>query len=318
MRRYLARRVLWTVFAAYLLLSVIFLVYAYAPDPGKERAGILTAMSGGTVEQGEQAYAQARNYDEPVLDRYVKWIVGYTTLDWGTDIEGQPVTDRLETAIPLTLVYLIPAIVLSTLLGTVIGLYSAVHQHGYVDRIVTAVTYPGLGVPSFWLASWASVLVLERVSIQASYFDHRYGLWSPENLPFMVLPMLVLTVNLLAVQIRYARSTSLEYVPAEFVKTLRANGATARDVSRHVLRNAALPLVSLFFAETITILFVTILVVETVFGLPGFGALAFQALKARDGALILATTMIPIFIGLVGNLVQDVAYAVIDPRVNYE
>ncbi|WP_435156094.1 ABC transporter permease subunit [Haladaptatus sp. DFWS20] len=124
--------------------------------------------------------------------------------------------------------------------------------------------------------------------------------------------------NLLAVQIRYTRSTSLEYVPAEFVKTLHSNGASACDVGRHVLRNAALPLVSLFFAETATILFITILVVEMVFGLPGFGTLTFNAIKARDPGLILATTMIPIFIGLAGNLIQDIAYAVLDPRVGYE
>ncbi|WP_227375197.1 ABC transporter permease subunit [Haladaptatus halobius] len=74
----------------------------------------------------------------------------------------------------------------------------------------------------------------------------------------------------------------------------------------------------LFFAETLTILFVTVLVVEMVFGLPGFGTLAFQAIKARDAGLILATTMLPIFVGLAGNLVQDIAYAVIDPRVEYE
>ncbi|WP_049969093.1 ABC transporter permease [Haladaptatus cibarius] len=318
MRRYIARRVLWTVFAAYLLLSSIFLVFAFAPDPGQETAGVMAALGGGSAEAAENAYAEARNYDKPILDRYIDWIVAYTTLDWGTDIQGEPVTDRLGDALPITLVYLVPAVVLSVVLGSAIGLYSAVHQHGYIDRLVTAITYPGLGLPSFWLASWASLLVLERIDIQASYFDDRYGLWSPENLPFMFLPMAVVTINLLAVQIRYTRSTSLEYVPAEFVKTLRSNGARASDVGRHVIRNAALPLVSLFFAETLTILFITLLVVETVFGLPGFGALAFQAIRARDAGLILATTMIPVFLGLAGNLLQDIAYAVLDPRVGYD
>ncbi len=309
---------LWTVFAAYLLLSSIFLVYAYAPDPNKKTAGLLAGLSGGSVEKAEQAYANARNYDEPVLDRYVKWIVAYTTFDWGTDISGTPVIERLEHAFPITLIYLIPAILLSTILGTAIGLYSAVHQHSYVDRIVTAVTYTGLGMPGFWLAEWLALLALERLGWLQAIWDPRYGLWTPQNLPFMAFPMIVVMTNLLTVQIRYTRSISLEYVPAEFVKTLRANGAGARDVARHVLRNAALPLVSLFFAETLTILFITILVVEMVFGLPGFGSLAFQAIKARDPGLILATTMIPIFIGLAGNLIQDIAYAIIDPRVEYE
>ncbi len=149
-------------------------------------------------------------------------------------------------------------------------------------------------------------------------WDPRFGLWTPQNFPFLAFPLLVVMTNLLAVQIRYTRSTSLEYVPAEFVKTLHSNGASACDVGRHVLRNAALPLVSLFFAETATILFITILVVEMVFGLPGFGTLTFNAIKARDPGLILATTMIPIFIGLAGNLIQDIAYAVLDPRVGYE
>jgi len=317
-RRYITKRALWTVFAAYLLLSAVFLVFAYTPDPNQKTAGLLNAMGGGDYQNGANQYAKARGYDKPILDRYVDWVVSYTTLDWGTTLEGKPVIDVLADAIPLTLVYLIPAIVLSTLLGTFIGLYSAVHKHGYVDKIVTAITYPSMGLPAFWIASWSATIVLERISVQAGMFDDRYGLWTSQNLPYMLLPIFVVTINLLTIQIRYTRSTTMEYVPAEFVKTLRANGATARDVSRHVLRNASLPLISVFFAETLTMLFVTILVVEYTFGIRGFGLIAFNAIQARDPALILATTMIPILIGLAGNFVQDVAYALLDPRIDYQ
>jgi peptide/nickel transport system permease protein len=203
-------------------------------------------------------------------------------------------------------------------LGLGVGLLAAMRQGGLFDRLGTATAYVGLGLPHFFLAELLIVVAINELGWYGALWDSRYGLWSTENLTALALPMLVVTANLLAVQVRYARSESLEFVPADFVKRLRASGASSWRIARHVVRNAALPLLSVFFTETLTVLFVTVYVIEVVMEVPGLGSLAYNAILSRDSGVILAATCIPVLVGLVGNLVQDVAYAALDPRVSYE
>ncbi len=309
-------------FAAYLILSGAFFVFAYTPDPNKALVSFGAAnpddpenMSEDS-QQAVEAYEEARNYDEPVLQRYGRWMVSYATLDWGTSrTTGQPVTDALAKRIPVTLVYLVPAVVLSTLLGVGVGLVSAMNPNGVVDRVSAALSYVGLGVPGFVLGELLLLVSIMEFSWYRAYYDTRFGLWTGDNLASLALPSLVVALNLLAAQARYARAESREYLPAEFVKTLRASGADARTIGRHVLRNAALPLMTVFFAELLTVLFLTVYVIEVVFRIPGVGDLAYQAIQRRDVATILATTLLPAFVALSGNLLQDFAYTLLDPRV---
>lgn len=327
LRWYVIRRTLWTVFAAYLVLSAAFFLYAYTPDPNEQLvefgAGVTAAISGEDPTEAQleagKAYREARNYDEPVLDRYANWMIGYTTLNWGYSFDhGQPVTDVIADRLPVTLVYLVPGILLALLLGLGIGLAAATRRGGLIDRVGTATAYAGVGLPHFFLAELLIVVAITEVGWYGAMWDDRYGLWSPENLAALSLPMIVVAANLLAVQVRYTRSESLEFVPADFVKRLRASGASGWRVARHVLRNAALPLLSVFFTETLTVLFVTVYVIEVVMEVPGLGQVAYNAIFTRDIGIILATTFIPVMVGLVGNLIQDIAYTALDPRVSYD
>lgn len=309
-------------FAAYLLLSGAFLVFAYTPDPNKALVAFAAANPddpeniSSDSEKAVAAYEEARNYDEPVLDRYVTWMVSYATLDWGRSLTtGKPVIDALAERIPVTLAYLVPAIVLSTLLGVGSGLVSAMWPKGIVDRVTATFSYVGLGVPGFVIGELILIGSIMHLSWYRAYYDPRFGLWTAENLVSLALPAFVVALNLLAAQARYARAESREYLPAEFVKTLRASGADARTIGRHVLRNAALPLLTVFFAELLTVLFLTVYVIEVVFRIPGVGQLAYQAIEQRDIGTILATTLLPAFVALLGNLLQDFAYTVLDPRV---
>lgn len=326
LRWYVVRRTLWTVLAAYLVLSGAFFLFAYTPDPNEQLvafgAGMGAALSGEdpteAQEEALQAYREARNYDEPVLDRYADWMIGYATLNWGYSFaHGEPVSDLIADRLPVTLVYLIPGILLALVLGLAVGLYAAIHRAGPVDRLGTTTAYVGVGLPHFFLAELLIVIAIGELGWYGALWDDRYGLWTQENLTALTLPMLVVAANLFAVQVRYVRSEALEYVPADFVKRLRASGASSWTIARHVLRNAAMPLVSLFFTETLTVLFVTVYVIEVVFALPGLGELAYEAIFDRDVGLILATTLIPVMVALVGNLIQDVAYTALDPRVSY-
>ncbi|MFC7078827.1 ABC transporter permease [Halorussus caseinilyticus] len=322
---FLLKRVAWTAFAAYLILSGAFFVFAYTPDPNEALVSFAAADPSDPANMSEDskqavaAYEQARNYDEPVFQRYADWMVGYATLDWGRSVTtGGPVTDALADRIPVTLAYLVPAVVVSTLLGVGVGLVSAMRPNGVVDRVSAALSYVGLGVPGFVLGELLLVASILHFSWYRAYYDPRYGLWTAENLVSLALPAFVVALNLLAAQARYARAESREYLLAEFVKTLRASGADARTIGRHVLRNAALPLLTVFFAELLTVLFLTVYVVEVVFRVPGVGQLAYQAIEQRDIGLILATTLLPAFVALLGNLFQDFAYTLLDPRVGDE
>jgi peptide/nickel transport system permease protein len=304
MWRYITRRLLWSAFAAYLILSVTFLALAAAPPPV-------------TSETGSPIHVPPRwpsvDDERSLADQYVDWVVKYATLDF-----DQETLDKLISAMKVTLSYLIPAFVAAIVGGIALGVYAAVNRGKPLGRLVTMGTYAVVGIPSYWVAEWSVILAYERLGVMGKFaYDTSLGPWSDKNLPITLLTFAVVLVGMLAVQARYARSESAEHVHAEFVKTLRANGARTRDVARHVVRNAAMPLLSLFFIRTITMLFITIAVAEVVFGLHGVGWLALWAVRNREIDLVILTTMLPVGLALFGNLLQDVAYVKLDPRVDF-
>lgn len=326
-RSFLLRRLLWTVVATWLLLSATFFVFAFAPDPNEELAAFGGAMSAGPDEdpaeaarEARAAYREARNYDEPLAQRYTRWIVGYATLNWGdsftqrTDGGSSAVTAIIVERSKVTLAYLLPAVGLAIGAGVAVGLYSALREGSLPERVGSTLAYAGLGVPAFWLAEAAVLVAADSFGL---YLDtwREGGLGTPENQALVAIAGLAVGTNVMAVQARYARAESREYVPASFVTTLRSTGAPTRDVARHVLRNAAVPLVSLLFTEVLVVVLVTVYIVEVVLGVPGVGQAAYRAILDRDVGLILGTTFLPVLVVLYGNLLQDVLYALLDPRM---
>ncbi|MEF8800493.1 MAG: ABC transporter permease [Halolamina sp.] len=314
--RYVTQRLLWTLFATFLMLSVTFLVYAVMPDPTVEFIRWAAPME--SQEEAVQAYRESRNYDDPILDRYLKWMWSYVTLEWGYSFTyNEPVMDILARKAPVTLVYLIPSIVMASLASVGLGLSAALNRDGMIDILTSGLAYIGFGIPAFFLGELFVFLLLKQLNLFVVAIDSRYGLWTLENITGLLLPIPVVTLNLLAVQIRYVRSEALGTLSEDFVKMLRSTGAGPRQVGRAVLRNIAVPLLSVFFTEVLTVLFVTVYIVEVVFNVPGLGLTAYQAIADRDIGLILATTFIPVLVGLFGNLFQDIAFTIIDPRIYY-
>lgn len=306
MKWYLARRLLWTVVAAYLVLSGAFLALWFAPPPSAMESG--SAIS---VPNSVGSPSPVVDSSEPLRERYVAFLVKYATLDFDAET-----TERLTGSLSVTLAYLVPAFLAAVVGGTSVGLYAAMNPENPLGRLATLTAYVGVAVPSYWLAKWANVLAYEWFDWERRFaYDGGLAPWSAENLPLVALPFAVSLVGILAVQARYARSETAEHVHSEFVKTLRANGAKPRTIGRHVLKNAAVPLLSLLFVRTLTMLFVTVAVVEVVFGIPGFGSVALHAVRNRELDLVLAVTTVPVSLALLGNLVQDVAYTFLDPRV---
>lgn len=319
---WLGRRLLLAVLAAYLVMSLAFGLVAFTPDPGEGRVAYGAAMATGgnetAVREALEDYREARNRDEPVLDRYVNYLVDTARLNWGVSFsQGRPVTAVLGDALPATARYVVLALVLATPGGLVLGAYGALNHRSLPDRAVSVLVYGLFGLANFYLGY---LLLYQFGAGSGPVGDVLRVLpgWLAGTEPERetLLPGLVLATTLLAGQLRYARAEALEYVDREFVKLLRSKGAGPLRVGRHVVRNAAIPLLSLFFSELFAVLAVEVIVVERVFGIEGLGLVALRAVNDRDLPLIVGVAMTVAFAGVAANLFQDVAYRVLDPRVD--
>lgn len=317
---HLSRRALVAVVAVYLVMSLAFLFVALTPDPNEGAIAYEVVRTGGDQEDARRAinaYRGARNLDDPVHERYARWLIDISTLDWGMSFShGRTVTSLVADRIPYTALYVVPALVVSLLGGVSVGLYTAFNRRGLVDRAASVLTYSGFGVPNFWLAEIALLLVVGELGMLSRVSQPPPAeFWSLAHLEQYVLPSLVLASGLFAGQLRYARAETLEYVNDEFVAALRAKGVGRLAVARHVLRNAAVPILSVFFTDMVAVLVVNIYVIEEVFGIEGLSALSLAAVHQRDMPLVLGTTMVIAFVGIAANFLQDVTYAVLDPRI---
>ncbi|NEU56336.1 ABC transporter permease [Halorussus sp. MSC15.2] len=318
---HVTRRAIIALVAVYLVVSVAFVFVAATPDPNQALVAYSVAKKGGSAEEVREAiraYREARNLDDPLLQRYARWMVDVSTLDWGISYSFErPVTSLILERLPYTAMYVVPALLLSLVNGVLIGLYAAFNRKGLFDRASSLVAYLGLGIPNFWLAEMVAVAFAVEVGssrIGRPEFASE-AFWSVAHLRAFVLPSLVLATGLFAGQLRYARAESMEYVNAEFVDALKAKGVSRLSVARHVLRNAAVPITSLFFTDMVAVLVVNIYVIEEIFGIQGLSALSLYAIEKRDMPVVIGTTMVIAFVGVAANFLQDVLYAVMDPRI---
>lgn len=311
-RRYLLGRLAWSAFVAWLVFTLTFLVFVWMPD---NNLNFLLWLRDPEVQQRiMEQYRQQMNYHLPLHERYLHWLTAFATFDWGESlVQNRPVADIVGDAAPVTLGYLVPSILLSFVVGGALGLYSTVRR-GPLEKLGRTVVYLGLALPAFWFGWMLLYLARDRTGLELIWRANQ-GVYSGDNLAVIALPIAVMTVNLTAAQARYTRAETAEYVVADFTKTIRASGGGAVDVARHVLRNALVPLTSLFFTRTLTVLLLSVYVIEEVFQLPGLGRITLEAIRSSDVAVILAMTVITVGFGVLGNLLQDVAYAFLDPRL---
>ena len=316
---YVARRVGWAFVVAFIIVSVTFALLQVSPDPGLAQAKFQATQSGGDAQSAAAAYRQRRGLDQPVWQRYVNYVGNVATGHWGwSDTRSQPVTAALLDAYPYTLMYSVPSVILSTVLGMAIGLYSATHQYTKSDYAATLFAFFGISIPNFWFG----IVLLLVFSVTLGWFpilfDPNLSTFSIANIRQLVLPVVVLTTGAIATQMRYGRAESLEYVGATFVKTARAKGASSRRITyRHIFRAALVPLSTILVGDVLALLVSSSVLVEVVFGIPGLGRLVFDAIEQQDTALVLGTTFIFVAIGVIGNLLQDLAYTVLDPRIDF-
>lgn len=310
----IAKRLAAGLVTAWSVLTVVFLAFTATNNWAAERiaGGILFAASaGGNVDAAEeqadravQQYLAQRNLDRPLEDIYLDWMGNMVTLNWGNSFEsGEAVFPLIAGATARTAMYVAPAVVLAVAIGTTIGMYSALYPDSRVSDLSRAGAYLFFALPSFWLGG-----LLFGASEQGA-------LGLPPFVLEYLLPIVLVTMTLLGGYVSYSRAYAMEHVSADFVTLVRAKGAGPRVVARHVARNAVIPLFSMLFTEVLGLLVLSIFVIEVVFGIEGFGLVFFEAINVRDLPVLLGGTVVLIFAGVFGNVVQDLSYQYLDPRV---
>ncbi len=320
MKAYIAKRLAWTFFATWVTLTITFILMDLSPISASGAEFVDQQVQAGMdADEARELYEEQLGYGDTMWDRYVNFMVGLATLDWGLSTTyNQPVVDVIANSWIYSFQYVFPATVISVVLGFAIGLYSATHQYTREDYAATLFAFTGISLPNFWFAIMLILIFGVYLGWFPIFYSTEHGLLSLENAHQLVLPVVVLSTSAIASEMRYARAESLEYVHAEFVKTARAKGLSEGQVTvRHIFRPAMVPLITILVGDILGLLFAGGYVIEVIFQIPGLGLVSYEAIIQQDMPLVLATVLVPVFIAIIGNLIQDLCYTILDPRIDF-
>jgi peptide/nickel transport system permease protein len=277
-----------------------------------------------------QRITERKHLDEPIYVQYGYWLKDAVVNQFGTPLlqPGTRIADDLERVMPHTLQLIVLAEFFSLLFGISIGVYAAVRQYSLFDYTATALSFIGFALPVFWLALMLQVLVTNifvkwdmRIfytsGLSSTDAGHGIGFWI-DRLQHLALPALTLAFVTIALYSRYMRTAMLEVVNSDYVRTARAKGVLERGVVfKHALRNALIPLVTVS-ALNVGALLGGAVITETIFQIDGMGPYLLQNLLSQDAYPVMAWLMIAATIVILFNLLADVVYAYIDPRIRYD
>ncbi len=324
MRNYIIRRIL-TLIPLYFGITIItFLIIHLAPGKPSDLEAQMRPGMAIAAERLEKIYG----LDKPLHIQYWNWLKKMVMLDFGHSFkDSQPVLDKIMATLPNTIILNIAALFLIYLFAVPIGILSAVKQYSIFDKASTVFVFIGMAIPSFWLAlllimvfsvklGWLPISGMHSLIMNyqtAPFWDKVWDLAS-----HAILPVFVLAFAGLAWLSRYTRSSMLEIIRQDYIITARAKGLSeGKVIYKHALRNALLPIVTIFGLSLPGLIGGSV-IVETIFAWPGMGRLAYQAVLARDYPLIMGTSVFSVFLLLFGNLLADIMYGIVDPRIKYE
>jgi peptide/nickel transport system permease protein len=322
MLTFVARRLLYSIPVLLASSALIFFAVSSIGDPlAALRQNPLVSQV--TLKKIEQR----KHLDDPIPVQYAYWLKDAVTNQFGTPLlqPGTRIWDDLKRILPHTVQLIVLSEVFALLFGISIGVYSAVRQYSIFDYLSTVFSFLGFAIPAFWLALMLQTLftnVFLKWHVRIFYTS---GLSSPDpghgihfwidRLQHLAIPAMTLTLLTTALYSRYMRAAMLEVINSDYVRTARAKGlAEARVVFRHALRNALIPLVTVS-ALNIGALLGGAVVTETIFQLDGMGPYFIQNLLGQDSYSVMAWLMVTGTIVILFNLVADVAYGYLDPRI---
>ncbi len=262
--------------------------------------------------------------------QYGHWLKDAVTDKFGTDIGGDPIWPDLTRVLGHTLQFIVMAEILAVLFGAALGMYSAVRQYSAFDNAATTFSFVAFSMPIFWFALLMQILVTNLYNATGFRLFYTAGLSNPklqdptplvfllDRIQHLALPVIVLSIAFIASYSRYMRASMLEVVHSDYVRTARAKGLMERRVvMRHAFRNALIPLTTVV-ALDFGAIFGGAVVTETIFSLDGMGQYFIHALNDRDLYPVMAWLMVTGLLVILFNLLADVMYGWLDPRIRYD
>jgi peptide/nickel transport system permease protein len=314
MRAYLARRVAQSLVVLVLVSLGGFSVLHLAPGGPIAIYAMSPTMSAEDIER----LTRLLGLDQPLHVQYAKWVKGMATADWGRSYrDGRAVGEVIADRIPATVVLMVSAFAVAIVLGLATGIASAVRQYSIFDHAMTLGAMVALSIPTFWLGLMGIYVFAELLRVLPPGNIGTIG--APfslvDRLRHLALPAATLGLVMVATWSRYTRASMLEVIGEDYIRTARAKGMAGRVVIlKHALKNALLPLVTLAGLQ-LPLIFSGALVTETVFTWPGMGRLFVDSIGYRDYPVLMGLLVFTSALVVVGNLVTDLVYASIDPRI---
>jgi peptide/nickel transport system permease protein len=319
MQAYIIRRLLQSLLLVLLISAIVFAILNLAP--GGPLSGLRFQVSAREFDEASrQRYMELLGLDKPVYLRYFYWLGDMVRGDWGdswTVSTGHPVLGLIKQRLGATLLLTVSAAVISLVLGLIIGVVSAIKQYSIIDTAATIFSFVGISIPTFWFGLMLIVLFAVKLDWLPAGGMTDFGQEGSvlNRIQHMILPVTVLSLINIAGWSRYIRASLLNVLQQDYLRTARAKGLPYRQViTRHALRNALIPLVTLIGLD-IPNLFGGAIVTETIFAWPGMGRLYFQSLVSNDYPLAQGLLFVTAVLVVLSNLLADIGYAVVDPRV---
>ncbi len=323
MNQYIFRRILQTL---PVLLGITIITFTFTElAPGDAVSAMLLEQQGGVADIDVEALRARYGLDQPAPVRYLRWMGGLFQGNMGLRIRsGVPVSEDIARRLPATLQLMLAAALISIVVGIPLGVLSALRQYSVLDYFMTGFVFTGISIPGFF----AAIVMIYIFAVRLGWFPTG-GYDTPgaelstlgtllDRLHHMALPALVLGIESTAAIMRYTRTSMLEVIRQDYMITARSKGLSALMMTtRHALRNALLPVITIIGLR-LPSLFGGAIIIETIFNWPGMGTLYMDGVSTRDYPLIMSMVLISAVVIVVSNLLTDLTYALVDPRVRYE
>lgn len=311
MSAYIIKRILISIFVVFAVSVFSFMILQIMPgDPARLALGYEAS------EEDVQALREELNLDKPLVTQYFLWIKGVFQGDFGQSvIYKQPINKMMAERVPRTLSLGVPALCIAAPLGILVGVISAVRRGKALDQILTFLTTVSMGMPVFWtgilsvfiFSVWLKILPLQGyVSPSQNFGQYVYK---------AILPVFCMALPMIAGIARQTRTNMLDSINQDFIRTARANGLSERSVVfKHALKNAMIPIITVIGMQ-IRVVIGGSLLVEKVFNVAGLGTILTSSINSRDYIVVMVGVLIISLITVAVNLVVDILYGVIDPRI---
>ncbi len=320
MASYIAKRVLTMIPIIFGITLITFTVIHLAPGGPVE---VQTEMQLKASAQARENLKKLYGLDKPLHIQYIDWLRRFVRLDFGKSfVDGRDVIKKIAERIPITLSINILSLLLIIMIAIPLGIISAIKRYSLFDRVSTIAVFIGFSTPTFWLALMLMIIfgvnlgILPISGIQSldvsdmGFFDRVIDMAK-----HLILPVGVSAFGGIAGLSRYSRSSMLEVIRQDYIRTARAKGLPESQViMRHAFRNALMPVVTIL-GLSVPGLIGGGVIFETIFSIPGMGQLFYSSAMSRDYPTIMGILVIVSILTLIGNLIADISYAIVDPRI---